>query len=113
MPPTKPSSTCPQPARSATNGRSAHTVHTVHGGSDHALRHTLLALTAGHGLDDHESPGEATLQVLRGRVRLTAGDESWEGADGDHLVIPALRHSLAAVDDSVVLLTVVVRQEPQ
>jgi quercetin dioxygenase-like cupin family protein len=91
-------------ARAATSGRSA---HTIHGGHDHVLRQTVLALAAGRGLDEHESPGEATMQVLVGRVRLSAGDESWEGAAGDYLVIPARRHSLDAVDDSAVLLTVV------
>jgi quercetin dioxygenase-like cupin family protein len=80
--------------------------HTVYGGHQHTLRQTLIALTAGSSLDDHESPGEATLQVLHGRVRLTSPDTSWDGRPGDHLVIPATRHGLLAVDDSVVLLTV-------
>jgi quercetin dioxygenase-like cupin family protein len=78
----------------------------VHGGHQYTLRQTLIALTAGASLDDHESPGQATLQVLRGRVRLTSPDTSWDGRPGDHLTIPATRHGLHAVDDSVVLLTV-------
>jgi len=44
--------------------------------------------------------------VLRGRVRLSAGDVSWEGRPGDLLVVPDARHSLAALEASVVLLTV-------
>lgn len=91
-------------ARSATSGRSA---HTVYGGHEHSLRQTLLALTAGNGLDDHESPGEATLQVLQGRVRLTTAEAGWDGSPGDHLVVPRTRHGLAALEDSVILLTVV------
>ena len=47
------------------------------GRHEHALRQTVLALTAGSSLDEHENPGEATVQVLRGRVRLTAGEVSW------------------------------------
>jgi quercetin dioxygenase-like cupin family protein len=90
-------------AREASSGRSA---HTVHGGHIHALRQTLIALAAGRALDDHESPGEATLQVLRGRVRLVAGEEEWAGQTGDLAVIPPVRHSLVADADSVVLLTV-------
>jgi quercetin dioxygenase-like cupin family protein len=90
-------------AHNAHSGRSA---HTVYGGHQHTLRQTLIALTAGTRLDDHESPGEATLQVLHGRVRLTSSDTSWDGRPGDHLIIPATRHGLHAVDDSVVLLTV-------
>jgi quercetin dioxygenase-like cupin family protein len=90
-------------AHDAHSGRSA---HTVYGGHQHRLRQTLIALTAGTRLDDHDSPGEATLQVLCGRVRLTSADTSWDGRPGDHLVIPSARHGLHALDDSVVLLTV-------
>jgi hypothetical protein len=50
-------------AAAAPGGRSA---ATVYGGHEHALRQTVLALTAGSSLDEHESPGEATVQVLRG-----------------------------------------------
>ena len=91
-------------ARRASSGRSA---HTVYGGHEHALRQTIVALTAGSALDEHDSPGEATLQVLQGRVRLTSGETGWDGAPGDHIAIPATRHGLLAVEDSVVLLTVV------
>ena len=49
---------------------------------------------------------EATLQVIRGRVRLVAGDDSWDGVAGDHVTIPPARHALQALDDSAVLLTV-------
>jgi quercetin dioxygenase-like cupin family protein len=57
-------------ARDHASGRSA---VTVHGGREHHLRQTLIALAGGRSLGEHESPGEATLQVLRGRVRLRAG----------------------------------------
>jgi quercetin dioxygenase-like cupin family protein len=90
-------------AREATSGRSA---RTVHGGHQHSLRQTLLALAAGQGLGDHESPGEATLQVLHGHVRLATGNDTWEGTAGDYIVIPPERHNLTAIDDSAVLLTV-------
>jgi quercetin dioxygenase-like cupin family protein len=89
-------------AHDAHSGRSA---HTVYGGHQHTLRQTLIALTAGTSLDDHESPGEATIQVA-GRVRLTSPDTSWDGRRGDHLTIPSTRRGLHAVDDCVVLLTV-------
>lgn len=91
-------------AHASSAGRSA---RTIHGGQQHALRQTMLALVGGRSLGEHGSPGEATLQVLAGRVRLTAGDSSWEGTTGDHLVIPPVRHDLAALDDSAVLLSVV------
>ncbi|MGJ7441177.1 cupin domain-containing protein [Aquipuribacter sp. MA13-6] len=91
-------------AHDASAGRSA---VTVYGGHEHSLRQTLIALAAGRGLDEHESPGEATVQVLQGRVTLASDEESVEGAAGDVLVVPDRRHSLAASEDSVVLLTVV------
>ncbi|MFG3423528.1 cupin domain-containing protein [Micromonospora sp. NPDC048063] len=93
-------------AREADSGRSAHNLHR---GRDRRLRQTLLALRGGRSLDEHDSPGEATLQVLRGQVRLVAGDESWEGHAGDLVVVPPRRHALHAVTDAAVLLTVTPR----
>ena len=87
-------------ARAASSGRSA---HTVYGGHEYSLRQTLIA---GSELDEHQAHGEATLQVLHGRVRLTNQKAQWEGSAGDHIVIPDTRHGLAALEDSVVLLTV-------
>lgn len=91
-------------ARDGASGRSA---HTVVGGHEHRLRQTLIALLAGNQLEEHESPGEATLQVLVGRVRLVAGADVHEAVPGDLVPIPPARHSLVADEDSVVLLTVV------
>ena len=77
------------------------------GGHEHQLRQTVIALRAGEELSEHENPGEATLQVLRGRVLLKACDVSWNGSAGDLMTVPDALHSLDAVEDSVVLLTVV------
>jgi quercetin dioxygenase-like cupin family protein len=91
-------------ARASSAGRSG---KTIHGGPDHALRQTLLALVEGAALGEHESPGEANLYVISGQVRLRAGDEAIEARAGDFLEIPPARHDLAALEDSVVLLSVV------
>lgn len=92
-----------QTARRATSGRSA---QTIHGGHDHPLRQTLIALADGRSLDDHESPAEASLQVVHGRVRLITATEHWDGGPGDYLVIPSDRHRVTALEDAAVLLTV-------
>ena len=80
---------------------------TVVGGHEKTLRQTVIALAKDAALAEHASPGEATLYVLRGRVTLTAGTESWEGREGDLLIIPDAPHSLTALAHSAVLLTVV------
>ncbi len=90
-------------AQAASSGRSS---HTVYGGHEHVLRQTVIALAAGQMLDEHENPGEATVHVLQGRVRLGAGDTSWEGSPGDLLIVPAARHTLEALEAAAVLLTV-------
>lgn len=90
-------------AREAKAGRSA---HTVRGGTGNQLRETVIALAGGQGLAEHDSPGEATLQVLRGKVALISGGERCECSAGDFVEIPRARHSLEAIEDSAVLLTV-------
>lgn len=93
-------------ALAAPQGRSA---TTVYGGHEHALRQTLIALRAGEELAEHDSPGEATVHVLHGRVELTSGDDTWTGVTGDLLIVPAARHALRAAENAAVLLTVVKR----
>jgi quercetin dioxygenase-like cupin family protein len=93
-------------AADAAGGRSA---RTVYGGHEHVLRQTVIALTEGALLSEHENPGEATVQVLSGRVRLVAGEDCWEGRRGDLLAVPPARHSLEALETAVVLLTVAKR----
>jgi quercetin dioxygenase-like cupin family protein len=90
-------------AHDAPSGRSA---RTVYGGHDRVLRQTVLALVAGQSLSEHENPGEATIYVLSGRVRITWGETSWAGVTGDLIVVPATPHRLHADEDSAVLLTV-------
>ncbi|BCJ75838.1 LuxR family transcriptional regulator [Catellatospora sp. IY07-71] len=90
-------------ARGSSSGRSA---QTVYGGPARILGQTVLALRAGESLAEHENPGEASLYVLQGRVRLATRDASDEGVTGDLLVVPDSRHTLTATEDAVVLLTV-------
>jgi YihY family inner membrane protein len=90
-------------ATAAPAGRAA---RTVYGGHEHVLRQTLMALTAGSSMSEHQNPGEATVHVLHGRVRLVADAVAWEGRDGDLLIVPQAPHTLHALEDAAVLLTV-------
>jgi quercetin dioxygenase-like cupin family protein len=92
--------------KSATAAPAGRASRTVYGGHEHVLRQTLMALTAGASMSEHENPGEATVQVLQGRVRLVADAAEWEGRDGDLLIVPQARHTLHALEDAAVLLTV-------
>ncbi|HEV2376159.1 MAG TPA: cupin domain-containing protein [Streptosporangiaceae bacterium] len=93
-------------AAGAAGGRAA---RTVLGGHEKVLRQTVIAMTKDAALTEHANPGEASVHVLRGRVLLTAGEDSWEGRDGDLIIIPDAPHSLQALQDSAVLLTVAKR----
>lgn len=90
-------------ARGMSAGRSARTLTPGLGAT---LKQTLLALCAGHELGDHPAPGPTTAQVLRGRVSITAGDETMELAAGQWAIVPRRPHDLVAHDDAVVLLTI-------
>lgn len=96
-----------QQVSQAADAGGGRTATTVYGGHEKVLRQTVIGMTEGSQLSDHENPGEATLLVLQGRVRLSAGDVSWEGRTGDLIIVPDSRHSVTALEDSAMLLTVV------
>lgn len=87
----------------ASSGRAA---DTVYGGHEKVLRQTVIGMTKGTRLAEHENPGEGTIYVLQGRVRLWVGDVSWQARTGNLLIVPDARHSLEAVEDSAILMTV-------
>lgn len=93
-----------------TSGR--HRTFTIHGGRPHPLRQTVIALAAGQKLDRHEHAGEATVQVLRGRVLIAAGHHTTDAVTGHLLVLSDVQHTIAAVEDTVLLLIVVERDLP-
>ena len=96
----------------AAGGAAGRTAQTVMGGHEKVLRQTVIAMVAGAELTEHANPGEATVYVLRGRVALTSGGQTWEGRDGDLLIVPGAPHALKALQDSAVLLTVAKLQAP-
>ena len=56
---------------------------TVVGGHERVLRQTVVGMIKGTELSEHNNPGEATVHVFRGRVRLTSEGQSWQGRTGD------------------------------
>lgn len=70
------------------------------------LRQTMVALLRDAELAEHESPLEAFLHVLQGKVEIQGDGRQWEVIAGEQIPIPPERHSLTAVADSVITLTV-------
>lgn len=93
-------------AKSRGSGRRS---ETIYGGHERDLRQTIICIAEGHGLNEHDSPGEATVQVLVGTIDFTVGDETTRLSAGDFYAIPPLRHSVTAVTDASFLLTVATR----
>ena len=90
-------------AVAAPSGRAA---DTAFGGHEKTLRQTVMAFRAGTQLSEHQNPGDATVFVLQGSLRLRAGENSWDGKPGDLLIVPDGLHSLEAEEDSTFLFTV-------
>ena len=88
----------------ATSGRSA---KTLHGGQGSALRQTLVVMLAGHRMDEYVSPGEATVLVLAGCLKLHTEDKQIVLGEGDFFVMPSERQSVDALEDTAFLLTVI------
>ena len=68
----------------------------------------LTHLHAGGTLQEHAAPGVATVQVLDGQVRLEIGGESLDVPFGRLVAFNAgVRHSVKALEDSTLLVTLV------
>lgn len=90
-------------------GRSARTLTP---GSGSPLKQTLLALRAGQRLQDHLAPGPTTLLGIQGTAVLSDDGSSVTLTEGVWAPCPIGPHSLAAVSDAVVLITVTPSAEP-
>ncbi len=85
-------------------GRTAKTIL-----SGTVMRAVVVALAEGVEMAEHDSPPAATLQVLRGRVRVRAGENEQSLQAGQLVPIPRQRHAVLAESDAVFLLTVALR----
>ena len=96
-------------ARAEERGRSVELV-----AHDGPLRQTVIALTDGTRMAEHNSPPAASLQVLAGRVRVELDNEmQGEFGEGELWILTHERHSVLALEDSVFLLTTVTSQAGQ
>jgi quercetin dioxygenase-like cupin family protein len=89
-------------ARASTSGRTAKTI--VKNGP---LRITLIAMKKGAEAKSHSVDGPATIQVLRGRMRVTTPRGPQDLAAGALFALGAhVEHSHAAITDCAALLTI-------
>jgi quercetin dioxygenase-like cupin family protein len=73
---------------------------------DEDLDVTVFGFDAGEGLTEHRASRAAIVQVLSGRLRLTADGEDLDAGPGFWLHMTAgTPHALVAVEPSVMLLT--------
>jgi quercetin dioxygenase-like cupin family protein len=86
-------------------------MRTLDGGHAHLIYSTMIALARGQRVDE-DNPGEATVQVLCGQVRVTAGDATTDVSPGQLLMLPSDRHTVTALEDAVLLVTVAKRTTP-
>ncbi|WP_431981665.1 cupin [Streptomyces qinglanensis] len=89
-------------ARKDPHGRSAYLF--LHDGP---LRQSVIALTEGSSLEEHNTPPAASVHVLQGRIRLTEGSADQDVAAGQIQRVPHLRHGVLALEDTVFVLTAV------
>ncbi len=67
----------------------------------------MFAFQESASLPSHAADGVVSVQVLTGRVRIAAGDESFTLSRGQLLrMVPKLTHDLHAEDSSVVLVQI-------
>jgi quercetin dioxygenase-like cupin family protein len=85
-------------------GRSRDAVTLV---KEHGMSLVLTHLHKGGSLQEHAVAGAATVQVLDGQVRVQIGDKSLDIPAGRLLAFNSgVRHSVEALEDSTLLLTV-------
>ncbi len=75
--------------------------------SHEQLRMTAFGFDTGGELPEHRNPGEAVLQVVRGRIRLSDASRAIEVAAGTVARIPDGVHRVEALEPSVILLTAI------
>lgn len=75
---------------------------------DEKLNVTVFGFDTGEGLTEHQAAQAAVVQVIRGRLRFTADGEEIDAGPGFWVYMTAgTPHSIAAVEPTVLLLTLI------
>ena len=70
------------------------------------FRLVMIALKSGHQIQRHQTDLRLNLTTIAGHVQLTVGDDVIDLPAGRVLVLdPAIPHDVAALEDSVILLS--------
>jgi len=73
-----------------------------------AVSLTLFAFDTGEEISSHESKGDAMVQLLDGKAKITIGTGEYFLTAGETVVMPAgMPHALMAVEPFKMLLTVI------
>ena len=90
-------------ARQARAGRAARTLV-----KDGPLRLTIVGFKSGASLRDHHAGGPVSIHVLSGVVEVNVGEQSEQLEAHSLLTLePSVIHSLIAISDALILLTIV------
>ena len=77
-----------------------------------SLRVIFRSFSAGASLPTHTAPGPITVQVLDGHIEFTAGTQTTPVRKGEVLALESgLPHSVRALSNSAILITVAVRPQ--
>lgn len=88
-------------AQHAVSRRAGSTVYRGDG-----VRQTMVVIMAGEHMAEHSSPQEGFIHVMEGKVRLHGDERDWEISAGQILPLPPEKHSVTAIEDSTLTLTV-------
>lgn len=70
------------------------------------FRLVMIALKSGHQIQRHQTDLRLNLNTIGGHVQLTVGDDVIDLPAGHVLVLdPAISHDVAALEDSIILLS--------
>lgn len=72
------------------------------------LRVQVISLTAGTHIPEHQVADPITVQLLAGRVRMFANNQSYDFTVGSILSLDGgVTHDVSAIEDSAILVTMV------